>query len=233
MKPRLNDAVVNAGCLLFFARSTPVARRSDLLDSLLYLQLAATRKHERFSDFGRWNEVWLTAALRFGWTLNASEHLSERLPSSSSETVWTICTAALRPIVDAGVIEDAERQVRASVQDKALNLLSSQALRVSSNEHDPGQATVTLQLGFVDPQGTMSLAVVHFVTWQPLHSGFMFEPLEAGHLSGNLEFTLYSMRLSEQANASFRDPLSTALADKRPMLIRPLGDSVMSEGESL
>lgn len=232
MKPRLNDAVVNAGCLLFFAPSIPIARRSDLLDSLLYLQLAATRKHERFSDFANWKEVWLTAALRFGWTLNASEHLSERLPPSSNESVWTICTAALRPLLDADVVEDAERQVRASVQDKKLNLLASQALQISANEHSPGQATVTLQFGFVDPQGTLSLAIAHLVTWQPLHSSFLFEPLEAGHLSGNLELTVYSMHLSEQASARFREPLSTALADKRPMLIHPLGDGGMSDGES-
>lgn len=232
MKPRLNDAVVNAGCLLFFARSTPVARRNDLLDSLLYLQLAATRKHERFSDFSSWKEVWLTAALRFGWTLNASEHLSERLSSSQHESVWSICTAALRPLFDADVIEDAERQVRTSAQDKALNLLASQALQIRAKEHSPGQATVTLQLGLIDPQGTLSLAVLHLVTWQPLHSDFLFEPLEAGHLSGNLELTVYSMHLSEQASAPFRDPLSTALADKRPMLIRPLGDSGISDGEN-
>ncbi|KPY54744.1 Uncharacterized protein ALO48_00023 [Pseudomonas syringae pv. rhaphiolepidis] len=80
MKQELDAAVVNAGCLLFFPTSQQVAPKNDVLDSMLYVQLAASKQHPRFAEFGKWNETRLAAALRFGWVLNASEHVSEPLP---------------------------------------------------------------------------------------------------------------------------------------------------------
>ena len=221
MNQRLNAAVVNAGCLTVFAGQS-TSRQRDVLDSLLYIQLAAMKKHSKFTDFENWKRTWLDAAVRFGWVLRGSEHISEPVARTGTETAWALCAAAMTETVGNALLSDVEELLRAAMSSEALNLLSGQALRV--NAHDPRAplATVVLQTGFLDPRGVMTSAVLHLRSYQPLTSGFLFDPLEAGHVLGNYSVTVYSMWLEDLVYSRYRNAIDTALADKRSSLIRPL-----------
>jgi hypothetical protein len=221
MKQRLNAAVVNAGCLAVFAGQS-TSRQRDVLDSLLYIQLAAMKKHSKFTDFEHWERTWLAAAVRFGWVVRGSEHLSEPVARTGTDTAWALCTAAMTETVGDTLISDVEELLRAGMSSDALNLLSGQTLHV--NAHDPRAplATVVLQAGFVDTHGVMTLAVLHLRTYQPLTSRFLFNPLEAGHVPGNYSVTVYSMQLEDLVYSRYRNAIDTALADKRSSLIRLL-----------
>ncbi|MCF5827072.1 hypothetical protein GIV31_26535, partial [Pseudomonas syringae] len=63
MTQELNAGVVNAGCLLFFSERGQTASHSDVMDSMLYVQLAASKKHPKFASFEKWSETWLAAAM--------------------------------------------------------------------------------------------------------------------------------------------------------------------------
>ncbi|RMS63129.1 hypothetical protein ALP63_04449, partial [Pseudomonas syringae pv. aceris] len=71
MKQELDAVVVNAGCLMFFPEPQRVALKNDVLDSMLYVQLAASKQHSKFAEPEKWNETRLTAAQRFGWLPSA------------------------------------------------------------------------------------------------------------------------------------------------------------------
>ena len=223
MEQLSGHAIVNAGCLLFFDEKLTSSRRNDVLDSLLYVQLAAFKKHPKFTEQEEWKDTWLTAAVRFGWVWTAGTHCSEPASRTETQTPWSLCAGALSAVVEDAVIADAERALREQAHAEALKLLASQTLQIDTGQDRPARTTLVLQIGFVDAFGGMSLALIYLNTYQPLTPGLVFEPLEAGHLLGNIDVTVYSMRLLDQVYGQFRAAFDNALAGKRSGLIKPLG----------
>ncbi|OUM05600.1 hypothetical protein BW686_19775 [Pseudomonas syringae] len=230
MKQELNTAVVNAGCLLFFSAPQDASSYSDVMDALLYVQLAASRKHLKFSECDKWSETWLAAALRFGWVHKASEHISEPLPVEPVETVWS-CLG--RVLADA-VSTEAMSRIRSFMSQagaqpsnsQALRLLSDNVLQSTSHGAEQTQTTLTLQVGLVDSRFNLTLAQLHLVTGQSLTPDFLFEPIEPESLKGNISLTFYSMQLMPQTYAQYRDLIDQALSNRRPALIEPLRGSI-------
>jgi hypothetical protein len=230
MTQQMNSPIIVAGCLLFFAEHADAVRNSDVLDSLLYCQLAAAKRHEKFSEFENWKDTWLAASLRFGWALQRSEHISEPVPRGPAETVWDICARALMSAnVGAALVGEAERQARQPPQAEALALLAGQTLQAESDPLKPGASTLGFQVGFVDAHGNLTIAVLHFVTRQLLSSDFLFEPLEATSLGGNIELTVCSMRLVDHVYGQFREAFAAALLDRRAALIKPWAEALNVE----
>ncbi|SHN08204.1 hypothetical protein SAMN05216593_10785 [Pseudomonas asturiensis] len=225
-------AIVNAGCLLLFPEQVAEDRPNDVLDSLLYIQLAAAKKHPKFVQFDNWKDTWLAAALRFGWVLKASAYFSEAL--QNVETVWHLASGALAASASASELSRIETRLRqASLQPQeypAIDLLGRHSMHVQLSgpessidpvEPDLPRSTtaVVLQLGYVSVDGGLNLTQLHFTTRQPLTAGFLFDALEPGMICGNVEVTVYSMRLMDQVYAPFREAFDTALRDRRAELI--------------
>ncbi|WP_214347643.1 hypothetical protein [Pseudomonas congelans] len=229
MKQEMDAAVVNAGCLMFFPEPQRVSLKNDVLDSMLYVQLAASKQHSKFAEPEKWNETRLAAAQRFGWLPSANEHVSQPLPPESVETVWSCMARALAPLVSAETLVRAETFMRKvstrSTANDALDLLRSQAIQSGLNHAGKLQVSVLLQLAFVDTQQNLKLAQFQFATRQPLSAGFLFEVIEPKSIYGNIAVTVYAMQLFEKVYAQFRDGIDTALSSKRAGLIMPLGGS--------
>ncbi|WP_122672340.1 hypothetical protein [Pseudomonas viridiflava] len=232
MEQIFKGRVVNAGSLLFFSEERQADRQNDILDSMLYIQLAASKKHERFNDFEGWKELWLAAALRFGWALKASEHISEPLVAGTLNTVWNLAAQAFSASVSNSALTRVEALMRlANTQlsaQPAIKLLASQAMHVEDSpavSPDPscraraGKSTLAFQLGFAAADNTLDIALVHFKTRQTLTDDFLFEPLDPGQICGNVEVTLYSMHLMAQVYAPFREVFHTALRKQDPALV--------------
>ncbi|WP_226505605.1 hypothetical protein [Pseudomonas sp. MWU16-30317] len=60
------QAVINAGCLLWMPTINEQEYR-DVMTSLLYVQLAANKKHPSFTAPDLWQEVFMGALKQFGW----------------------------------------------------------------------------------------------------------------------------------------------------------------------
>lgn len=227
MEQVFKGRVVNAGSLLFFPEEQQIERPNDILDSMLYTQLAASRKHERFHDFERWKEVWLAAALRFGWALKASEHVSEPMAKGTLNTVWSLAAQAFSTSVSSSALTRTEAFMQLANAQPAIKLLASQAMHVEDpppDSNDPsrrtraGQSTVALQVGFVTADRTLDLALVHFKTRQTLTGAFLFKQIEPGQILRNVEVTVYSMQLMDQVYAPFREVFHTARLKQDPSL---------------
>ncbi|RMR10603.1 hypothetical protein ALP17_00330 [Pseudomonas savastanoi] len=228
MKQELDAVVVNAGCVLFFSAPQQAVPKNDVLDSLLYVQLAASKQHPKFAEFEKWNETRLAAALRFGWVLNASEHVSEPLRAGAARTAWSCMAEALTHSVPPEDLQRAEVLMRKVCSqragDTALRLLRSQTLQSGLNHAGELQVNVVLQLGFVDARRNLTLAQLNVATRQPLSSGFLFDVLEPQSIYGNVAVTVYTMQLLEQVYSRFREIIDTALSSKRAGLIMSLGE---------
>ncbi|WP_249583399.1 hypothetical protein [Pseudomonas viridiflava] len=239
MEQVFKGRVVNAGSLLFFPESLEVDQQNDILDSMLYLQLAASKKHDRFSDFESWKELWLAAALRFGWALKANEHVSEPLAGGTMNTAWSLAAQISSASAQGPALSRIEAFMRlASAQPSAqaaITLLASQAMLIedlladSSDESCKARAcksTLAFQLGFVAADRTLDIALVHFKTCQTLTDKFLFEPLDPGQVCGNVEVTAYSMGLMDQIYAPFRDVFHTARQKQDPVLVMSIEEVV-------
>jgi hypothetical protein len=221
MTHRLSGPIINAGCLLFFAEPLESVRHNDVLDSLLYVQLAASKRYGKFTEFEHWKDTWFAASSRFGWALQHSEHISQPLARGISGSVWDLSARALRSRVDEMLVADAEQQVRQPPQPQALDLLVSQTSQARSDSDKSAETTLVLQVGMVEANGNLTLSLLHFTTRQPLTAGFLFEPLDAASLSGNVELTICSMRLIDQVYGQFREAFSIALQERRTALTKP------------
>ncbi|QQN28175.1 hypothetical protein [Pseudomonas syringae group genomosp. 3] len=226
MKQELNAGVVNAGCLLVFPERTQTALRSDVMDSMLYVQLAASKKHPKFASLDKWNETWLAAAMSFGWMLKASEHVSEPLKADAAETIWSSVRRALAVSVTPAELDRAERSLRQTCAkpsgNPAIRLLVGQVLEQGADHVGRAQTVVAVQTGFIDEQHNLTLVQLHFVTRQPLSDGFLFDVLEPASTVGNIGLTFYSLHLMDLVYLQFRDKISSALATRRAGLIETL-----------
>ncbi|QHF01589.1 hypothetical protein N015_03815 [Pseudomonas asturiensis] len=237
-------AVVNAGCLLFFPEQVAVDRPNDVLDSLLYIQLAAAKKYPKFVEFDNWKDTWLAATLRFGWALKASAYVSEALPTV--DTVWRLASGALAtsvPPQELARIETLVRQACLQPQDyPALDVLGRHAMHVQiagpersidalAPDSPKSTTAVALQLGHVTADGALNLTQLHFTTRQPLTAGFLFDALEPGMMCGNVEVTVYSMRLMDQVYTPFREAFAAALQDRRAALVLSLEEVSHESGQ--
>lgn len=225
----LNNAIINAGCLMFFNEPAATSRQTDVLDSLLYVQLAASKRHAKFTEFEHWKDTWLAASSRFGWTLQRSEHISEPAARGISQTVWGIGARALLGFVGETRVAEAEHLVRQPPQPQALDLLVSQTSQLRADRDKPSETTLVFQIGIVDAPGNLTLLMLHFTTRQPLGRDVLFASLDAASLSGNIELTVCSMRLADLVYRQFREPFATALQDRRAALIRPWKEASHAE----
>ncbi|MFA0996267.1 MULTISPECIES: hypothetical protein [Pseudomonas syringae group] len=228
MKQKLNAGVVNAGCLLFFPEQGQAAAHSDAMDSMLYVQLAASKKHPKFTSLDKWNETWLAAAMSFGWMLKASEHVSEPLKAGAAETIWSVIRRAFAASVPPATLDHAEQLLRKACAqpygNQAIRLLAGQVLEQEADQAGRAQTVVAVQTGFVDEQHNLALVQLHFVTRQPLSDGFLFDVLEPASTVGNISLTFYSLNLMDLVYLQFRDQISSALASKRAGLIETLAE---------
>ena len=102
------EAQVSAGCVLFTHSGCSAQRKSDAADCVLYTQLAATKKHPRFTATSAWNDTWLAAFNRFGWALKTHEALACPSAELGPGSVWAWIKKTLPAFIPADLLFAAE-----------------------------------------------------------------------------------------------------------------------------
>lgn len=213
MNQLASDVIVNAGCLLFF-HGQP--HNQDVLDSTLYVQLAASKKYSKFADYEQWKQTWLTAALRFGWGSQASESFQQPVPGAQPGTLWD-WAKALRPgFVNADLLERSEAMLaRCPVLQPAFDVLATEVL-------GPGATTLALQIGLVDIDGSLTLIQLHFESHGPIGRKDLFDVWPTDTVNGNITLSFHRLILSDPLYAPLREAFANALRDRRPGLVCPV-----------
>jgi hypothetical protein len=223
------EILVNAGCLLFMPDGCTDRLRQDVQDLTLYTQLAATKRHSRFTASDRWRETWLAAMVRFGWVLKSHESRSLPAAELGAGSVWQWIRSQLPRSMPADVIrqtgEAARRSVLTLPDQPGIELYARNVLEPSSGLGGyvsvQGQK-VLLQLGFFATTTGLSVITVEFTLRQQAGSNVLFEALAPGDIVGNVELTFHSMHLMDLVYAQFRETLAAALNDRRAALMCPL-----------
>lgn len=223
------EAQISAGCVLFMHRHCTPLQKSDIADCVLYMQLAATKKHDRFAATPAWNETWLAAFVRFGGMLKAHEAINCSALELGPGSVWAWLKNKKPVFVPGDMLFECEsiawRALSSDPAQSAVELLAGQALEpraaAFSGEKHSGQKVV-VQFAFLDANSVLTVALVSFTHQQPLKGDFLFEVLQPANLSGNVELRFYSLSLMDMVYSPFRQKISEALMDRRPALVSAL-----------
>jgi hypothetical protein len=243
----MSNVIVNAGCMLFFAQGVAVQLKKDVLDSMLYTQLAATKKHDRFSATKQWKEVQLNAMTHFGWVMQSVETFNQPAPRGTPETVWGWITQMLPPFMPAAAVAEAQAAAhecyKADPGQHGFDVFARQVSPVDESSTTelvviPSPASppthdatpVVMQLGFVDPTATLYQVSLSFTRRQPLTPGFLFEPMESNDVLGNIELTFRALRLQEVVYSLHRGTIDEKLQDRRSSRVAHLSRQGQPEG---
>lgn len=220
------ETQVSAGCLLFTHSACADLQKSDAADCVLYTQLAATKKHARFTATSAWNDTWLAAFIRFGWALNTHETLSCPALELGPGSVWGWLKSKWPIFMPNDMLSDSESALWRSVSSRpnqpAVDLLARQALGPlvprDTSDVQKGQKVV-LQFGFLNLNAGLSVALVSFTHRTALKDDFVFETLQPHDIVGNIDLRFYSLRLMDLVYTPLRKNVSQALEGRRPSLV--------------
>jgi hypothetical protein len=220
---------VNAGCLLFMSAAFSDRHKRDIMDSTLYTQLAATKKHSRFDAPEHWRQTWLAALNTFGWTLRHHESLSLPATDVTPGTVWDWINSYLPSFIPRELVFESERLTKRSISAHPGQPAVGMWGRQVSESSSPGdRLKVGLQFAVCGPTSGLCLIALSFKTSQRPSPDFLTDVLNPQALIGNIEITFYSVHLTELIYGQFREKISQALEGRRADLICPLlgGDDV-------
>ncbi|MFJ3482946.1 hypothetical protein ACIPL1_06135 [Pseudomonas sp. NPDC090202] len=218
MNNPLNDIYTNAGCLLRFAEGCRAQERSDALDSLLYTQLCADKRFNRFTATAEWSVIQSEALHTFGWKMGGREAFS--LPASD--------------LPKGGVCDWLRSKLPSFVSVAEFDRLWSSAS--TCHRHDPAQPgwqayakaamgpeqgganKAVLQFAFAQAGAVLTLMSIIFTRRKPFRPDALFETLSASDIAGNVEIAFQVRQQIEAVYGYLREGIGNGLEDRRAAL---------------
>lgn len=233
------DVYVNAGSVIFFDDTISHSFKEDVLDSSLYIQLAASKKHSRFAEFDTWRQTYLTAMATFGWMVSDREFHNDPIEQNEPLELWSRIEHELGGRVPVSLVAHAKRVLMRSperfLDNPAKALLGEYTLQseawqaevngnLSSDIPAPATPlfTVTMQLSFVHATRSMTSLFVSFKTVELVGEYPWRQVFDPDRIVGNLEVASFSAELMDLRYAHFRKPFIAALGARRSSLILEL-----------
>jgi hypothetical protein len=213
--PAETSGAVDAGHLLGIVSGMQPQNQSDVLNSLLFAQLAATAQHDR-GDFQNWYPVYKDVLSKCGWVIGADE-ITRYVAGGSSFTINDVVLEILAGIATPGQLAAITAAITAlkslATSDHRLQLWDQTTHRASSG---------SLQVGAATDQGgsiAVSSAILNFSTTQTITNVLWF------HFAKD-ETKLYraagGMTLNPDVYSRLRDTIVNKLGDRATKYIADL-----------
>jgi hypothetical protein len=209
---------VNAGGLYFFGEQVPTTFEEDVLACNLYLQLAASVRHDKFNEASEWRHMYLSAMSKSGFGVLRRDVQS--IPLDGQGTLWNRVEQELSKWVSSALVQQAQNTLTsfADSDGEALALLKSRTTRPLSTdqikEPEPARietghslpipagesgslSAVSLQLAFIDRAPAITLVFFSFKTISPLANLPFPHLIYQEQVAGNLELTKVTVELQE------------------------------------
>lgn len=233
---------VGAGGLFFFSEAVPGAFKDDVLTSNLAFELNATIKHNKFQDWARWRQVYLTRLSEFGYAI--SRRSTQSIPVEQHQTVWSLVTHTLGQTVPTSLIEQAQSTfeylqrkggeelsllrgyaVQELPADRTAQLSAEPVPLGNTPAADPQtRSVVAMQLAFVDVEPVVTQVFISFKTTSPAAALPFPHLLRCEDVVGNLDVTTVTSELEDYRYARFREGFVNKLGHRRAALIVELGE---------
>lgn len=217
---------VNASCVVMMSSACSDQQKKDVMDCMLYTQLAATKKHPRFAAAPEWKSTWLAAFNRFGWSVGS--HDSQSLPASElgQGTVCDWLGKRLPVFIPKDVYSEGiavvTRSVSGNPDQPAVAMLDNQIVRASSSEEQEtgvAERRIDMQFAFCGANSALGLALLSFTTRQSSSAALLTEVFNPDAVQGNVEMAFHSAHMNEMVYAQYREKIAQALDGRRVDLV--------------
>lgn len=241
MRNGLRSLYVNGNSLVFSSVQIDAAFQDDVLTCTLYCQLAASAKYSAFNDVVNWRQRYVSAMTSFGCPVVYRDVQS--LPLEPDDVIWTRLKDMLGKRVPHSLLETVEpviARLAANVDDDAISRLRKQTAKpgseaglvlptlanarpqigelVNTAEQSKQIHDVTLQLGFIAAEPTVSLVLLSFKSAKPISELPLAELFCPSTIIGNLEVAIFGVELDEHQFALTKPALLEKLGSRRAEL---------------
>ncbi|MBU6959494.1 hypothetical protein KRR23_17360 [Pseudomonas sp. CVAP len=220
---------VCAGNVLLFSGAMSAVERQDVLDSLLYTQVATSRKFPAVSDFDQWQGAWRIAMRVSGWMVSKD---SDEAFSAFEQGHFSV-----QELIEAGQAKHLGPQpvcdITASLDAVSLSPLAIDLLRVHTVDH--GAATqgtgefhdtdnlsltgqtnwVRVQAGVVSPGALLTQVTVCFETREAVDADFLQQTFSIQDVVGKVRVNCCVALLEEMDHEPLREFFITWLGGLR------------------
>lgn len=218
---------IDGGSVLLLSHELDAPVRADLLDSTLFMQLAAAAKQPGLVGYEKWWGFYRSQLNQFGWSRVQDfegsfgadpDHLSQKIALVVASKVRRFLSAEYVDAVDRAFIELS----RLSPQHLARTLL-----RHYSIAEDPASklTTVRLQVGIVVTGARLIYLTVSFITREALSNSIIEQNFQTDSIVGEIEFKGCVAVLDSSAFDSWRERIAMAVAPFREEQIRVVSSS--------
>lgn len=229
---RLNHSVyVVAGTILVFSPDTSESTRENILESTLFLQLAATRKFPEISDFAQWYKAYISHSHSLEWA-----HLSAWSQFSSvADSVGLRLDDLVRTQLSSRLSREQVEQIDLAlsrITTMPLTAMAAMVLRehavecaVSEETNVPDEnaegstgpclTRLRVQVGYVDGAGRLTGVWVYFQSAEVIQNNFLVQALVAKLVVGNIHVSGFVAELDDFDYESTRKRIIAALGGQR------------------
>lgn len=199
------EGLVDAGSLVSFTSTLKGQQKSDVLNSTLFAQLAATKKHDRYKDTENWYKEFANVLNIVGWVLQGFKFDQYR-SSEDSFNISQITLELLSTLIgeDATLLKTVQATLKGLAKDsEGLTLFSSK----SSSENHGNFQILPCE---VDKNGQINVAFIgaHFKASQ-VSQDYLFVSYSTQDIS--LFKTAQIFTLDEDIYSQVRDEIIAKL----------------------
>lgn len=216
---------VNAGGLFFFTGQVSQVFTGDTLASNLYLQLAASARHDKFEENEEWLQVYLAAMSRFGYGVLRRDIQS--IPVAGQAPLWEMLRPELSKWVSTALVDQAQKTLvyLHGCDSDASELLKANTVRcvTTDPEQNPPLCAVSLQLAFIDNESIITQVFLSFQTSSPVSALPFPQVINQALVAGNLKMTLLSSEQDASSYARLREGVLEKLGQRRAELVIATG----------
>lgn len=213
MTQEIEEACVNGAVLTLFAGAVDQGFRRDVLDCGLYVQLAATKQFDRFTQFHDWQAALIKALTAFGWL--RLDVTSEQQEIREAITVADLLQQMLQGPLGCLPAERMEHLCSTLMTGRcaqAAKALVDNSVQTSSSD---GVSSVALQVAFVLPSRQMALLGLAFETRATIGPDPFVQRLMKEQLIGDLKSFAFVGTLDDLRYTPYRQRIQDALEQKR------------------
>jgi hypothetical protein len=212
---------VSAGHVLFFADGVSKQRKEDVINSSLYMHLAATDNYQKYDDVDAWSGKCKKLMTLFGWLSLREDSQQYTYGGQASVQLDQALLALLGPTLPATLVARCQQfltDLKSSSDNHAGWALLHEHAVDSRPERDP--TSLSLQITFVGPGVLITTVFLSSKMLMPTGQPGICAHFAAERTMGSVDITVVSMEFIERQYRRVRGRIVADVgAAKKDLLI--------------
>lgn len=216
------DIFIDGGSILLLSHELSQRAREDVLDSTLYMQLAAAAKQPSLAEYEQWWELYRSQLNQFGWArLQNFGGSFEPDPGQPGQTISRIVATQASPYLSSTYIEAIDHALIELSRLPPHSAVRAQLRQYSvAGDRASNLTRVRFQVGVVLTGTRLIYLTFSFATRETLPNSIIEHIFRTSDIIGDIEFNGCITVLDSTAFEPWRKRVAMAVASAREDLIK-------------